>query len=263
MHRKLRGIGQRKPVVHQRENTLLVLSTVPSPKNDSLFLFDIEYNGSLGIEVEAFMVLNSLRAAIDNRKVRFKVLQLGRGGRSDEHVGYKMLLPCHLMHKSNLLARIFIGSTITIEDVDSLASVEVLNGLIIQLVEHFRLGWHVDIVPVNVLCGLAAFILDNKPVLGRAASVLSGINSESITVFCFGNLAFIVSLFMLEEFLVGQVAVNSGWSGDTESVNSNCLASIGSDNVLGYFVSLTGFYCLGEVSLEDRSTVGLSTSLNL
>lgn len=46
MHRHCALKGQ--PVIHQTENTLLVLATIPGAENDGHFLFDIECNCTLG-----------------------------------------------------------------------------------------------------------------------------------------------------------------------------------------------------------------------
>lgn len=104
MHWELRRVCQWQPVVHQGENALLVFSTIPSSEDDSLALFDIENDGRLGIEIVAFPICIDLRAAVDNGEIGLEIFQFLLRVRADEHVRNKMLLPCHFMDETDLLA---------------------------------------------------------------------------------------------------------------------------------------------------------------
>jgi hypothetical protein len=61
------------------------------------------------------------------------------------------------------------GTTISIKDVGLVLGVEVFDSLFVELIEHFRLGGSVNIIPINVLCRLCSGIVNNPLILGTAA----------------------------------------------------------------------------------------------
>mmetsp|Transcript_27000 Transcript_27000/g.47662 ORF Transcript_27000/g.47662 Transcript_27000/m.47662 type:complete len:355 (-) Transcript_27000:609-1673(-) len=150
MHRKLRRIRQWERVVHQGEDSLFVFTTVPSSKDDSFALFNIENNSSLGMQVVSFPIFVGLGAGIDDGEVGLKIVQLGGVGRSDEHIGDEMLLPGIFVNKTDLLARLGGGTNIAVKDVGSVERVEEFDGLLVEFFKNFWSRCLVDIIPVKV-----------------------------------------------------------------------------------------------------------------
>mmetsp|Transcript_108788 Transcript_108788/g.162713 ORF Transcript_108788/g.162713 Transcript_108788/m.162713 type:complete len:206 (+) Transcript_108788:937-1554(+) len=165
VHRELRRIRQWQPVVHQREDSLLIFATIPSSKDNCLFLFDVENGCGLRVEIVAFPVLVNLRAAVNHCKVGLKIVQLfGRLG-TDKHIRDEVLLPGHFVNEAHLLTGFWTGANVTIEDVALVPRVEIFHSLVVQFVENFRRCGLVDIVPVDILGGFRARVQDDPLVL--------------------------------------------------------------------------------------------------
>mmetsp|Transcript_25094 Transcript_25094/g.51269 ORF Transcript_25094/g.51269 Transcript_25094/m.51269 type:complete len:205 (-) Transcript_25094:583-1197(-) len=164
MHGEL--IFHRQPVIHEGEDTLLILSAVPSTKDDGLLLFDVENDGNIRVEVVALPVLVDLRAGVDDGEVRLKVFQLLFGRRADEHVGNKVLRPCHFMDEADLVLRLGRRTDEAVEDVGGLSGVEVRDGLVVQLLEYLGSGGLIDVVPVNVGGRFGSLVEDHPLILG-------------------------------------------------------------------------------------------------
>jgi hypothetical protein len=64
------------PVVHEREDALLVLTTVLGAENDGHFLLDVEGHSDLGVEPMLLPLGVDLRAGVDDGEVGLEVLDL-------------------------------------------------------------------------------------------------------------------------------------------------------------------------------------------
>mmetsp|Transcript_10035 Transcript_10035/g.28520 ORF Transcript_10035/g.28520 Transcript_10035/m.28520 type:complete len:406 (+) Transcript_10035:492-1709(+) len=226
VHGELRRIAHWQPVIHQREDSLLVLAAVPGTENHRLLFFDVEDDGRIGIQAMAFPLIFNLRAAVDDGEIRLEVVQVVAVFGSDEHVGDEMLLPCHFVHEPDLLARGRVGAAVPVEHVGRLASVEVSHGLVVQILEDFWRRRLVDIIPVDVGFGFGSLVQYDELVLGRTAGEFAGVHRERIAVLCLGDDAFLVLLFVLVQLLVRQVAVQRRDSGNPELVQSDFHAGI-------------------------------------
>lgn len=83
MHGQLAFHG--KPVVHETKNTLFHFSSVVTSKNQTNLFVGIKDNGRFRVESVLLPLVVRLRTDVEFRKVGFKVLQLGRVGRSNKH----------------------------------------------------------------------------------------------------------------------------------------------------------------------------------
>mmetsp|Transcript_13746 Transcript_13746/g.25800 ORF Transcript_13746/g.25800 Transcript_13746/m.25800 type:complete len:216 (+) Transcript_13746:775-1422(+) len=208
-------------------------------------------------------VFVDLTAGVDNRKIRLtKVIQLLLTGRTDEHVGHEVLLPGHLVHESNLPPRFGRGATEAIEHVRLVLGVEVRHRLVVELLKDLGAGGLVDVVPIDVLLGLAALVQDQPLVLGTAACEFAGVDGEGVPVFRAGDPSLFVGHFVLEEFLVGQVLVDGRHLRDTKGVNANLGACIracvgGGDVVLVSFERGAGLGHSRLIGLLEGDRVGL------
>ena len=227
---------QRQPVVHERKDSLFVLTSVPGAKNDGLFLFHVEHDCRFGMQIVALPVVVDLTAAVDHGKVGLEILEFFFVGGPDEHVGDKVDLPGHFHNESNLLLRLLVGATESVKDVDRVEGVQVVDGLVVEFIKDFRSRGLVDGSPVEIGSGLAALILDNPLVLGRAASVLARVYDKGVAVLGGCHNALIVLLLVFKELLVGEVLVDSGGTGNAESGNARLGTSVGADKGLGHVV---------------------------
>mmetsp|Transcript_92923 Transcript_92923/g.265268 ORF Transcript_92923/g.265268 Transcript_92923/m.265268 type:complete len:489 (-) Transcript_92923:32-1498(-) len=138
---------KREPVVHQREDSLLVLAAVPGAEDDRNLLLDVDGHRHLRVEPVLLPLLIHLRAGVDDREVRVEVGDIRSGLGADEHVGDEVLLPCQLVHEADLLLRGERGAAESVEHVGFVEGVEVVDGLLEELVEHLRLHRLVHLAP--------------------------------------------------------------------------------------------------------------------
>ena len=106
-----------KPVVHEGEDTLLILAPVPGAEDHGDLLLDVEGNGDLGVKVVLLPLLVGLGACVDDGKVYVPGDLVVRGG-TDEHVGDEMLLPCHLVNEPDLPPGVLASSAVDVGDVE-------------------------------------------------------------------------------------------------------------------------------------------------
>mmetsp|Transcript_25773 Transcript_25773/g.52753 ORF Transcript_25773/g.52753 Transcript_25773/m.52753 type:complete len:238 (-) Transcript_25773:278-991(-) len=237
MHGELRGIMHRKPVVHQTEYALLVLTTIPGAKDDSLLLLNVKHNSNIRVKVVPFPVLVNLGACIDYSEVGLtKVVKILLGGGSDKHIANKMLLPSHFMHKTYLLLRLGVGTAETVKDICLFLCIEIFDCLFVKLLEDFWCGGLVDVVPINIFFRFGSLVQDEPFVLGGAASELASVDGKCVTIFSGGDPALSVGNLMVKQLLVGQVSINSGDFGDTQFVDPNDLTGVGSSKSLGHII---------------------------
>jgi hypothetical protein len=224
MHGKLSIHG--KPVIHERKDSLFVFTSIPSTKNDSLGLFNVEYDGRVGMKIVAFPILVNLGATVDDCKVGLKVLEFFFGRGPDKHVGDKVLLPCHFVDETNLFLRRRVGTTKTVKDVGGIACIEIGNGLVVEFIKDFRSRGLINGTPIEVGIRFRADITDNPLVLGRTSSKLASVDCKGGTVFGSGNDAFVVFLFMLKEFLESKILVDGRRTSDSKRGNASLETSI-------------------------------------
>ena len=227
MHRKVSFHGQ--PVVHQGENSFFIFTPVPGTKNNGCFLFHVEDNGRFGMQVVLLPVVIDDGTSVDNGKVRVEIVEFFGSFGTNEHIRDKMLLPGHFVNKSYFLSRTWIGSDVAVKDVCLVDMVEVVDCLLVEVVKDFGTGWLVDLIPVNVFGSFGPGVKDDPSIFGRATSVLAGVNSKGGTVFCLGNPSFLIHLFMLKEFRIGQVTIECSDVGNAMSIReTDFLAGVGS-----------------------------------
>ena len=236
----------REPVVHQTEDSLLILATVPGAKNDGDLLLNIEGNRDLAVSVEVSVVSQDRRASnprklesispiqivffpllvhlatgVDDGEIRLEIREIVLALGSYEHVGDKVLLPSHLVDETDLLLTGGVASTKSVKDVQLVLGVHVIDGGLVQIVENLWGDILVYFAPPEVLVGLAANIADN-PLVGRgAAGEFSRIHSKRLAVFGPGDLSLLVGLLVFVELLECLVLVNKRRSVNTEGVDSD------------------------------------------
>mmetsp|Transcript_33433 Transcript_33433/g.70272 ORF Transcript_33433/g.70272 Transcript_33433/m.70272 type:complete len:404 (-) Transcript_33433:316-1527(-) len=216
MHGKLRRILHGKPVIHQGKDAFLVLAAVPRAEDDGALLLHVEDHGHLRVEAVPLPILVDQRTRVDHGKVRLEPLQLRLLIRANEHVGHEMLLPRHLVDEADFSLALFVGAAESVEDVALFLGVEVIDGLLVQLVEDLRGRGLVDLPPVDVGVALAADVLDEPLVAGRSAGELAGVDGEGVAVFGVGDASLVVADLVLEELLEGLILVDGRGGGDAE-----------------------------------------------
>mmetsp|Transcript_2630 Transcript_2630/g.6666 ORF Transcript_2630/g.6666 Transcript_2630/m.6666 type:complete len:276 (-) Transcript_2630:181-1008(-) len=149
------------------------------------------------------------------------------------------------MNKANFLASFWTGTTIPVKHVGLVESIEMSHGPFIQLLEHFRCCRLVDIIPINVLGGFRALIVDNEAILGRPTSVLASVDGERFAVFRIGNLTFVVGFFMFKQFRIRQVPVQSAGVGNAQRVQASTQTGVGSLKRLRHLIGVTCPFKLG------------------
>ena len=100
---------QRQIVVHHREHTFLHLSAVPCIDDNLLTAGDVEGNSCLGVQAQFFIVLNFCFGSIVNDEIRLEIFQFFLC-RDDEHVLYKMCLPCYFHDETDSHTGIFVSA---------------------------------------------------------------------------------------------------------------------------------------------------------
>jgi len=138
-----------------------------------------------------------------------------------------MLLPRHFVDESDLLLRRLVGTAEAVKDVSRLPRVEILDGLVVELVKDFRRGGLVNVVPVHIFRRFAARIQHNETVLGRTPRVFSGIDGEGVAVLGLGHDALLVGHFVVKQLLVGEIAVDRRRTRNAELVQARFEAGIG------------------------------------
>ena len=162
------------------------------------------------------------------------------------------------MNEADLALRLGRGTDEAVEDVALLLGVEVGDGLVVQLLEDLGSGGLVDVVPVDMLGGIRTLVENEPLVLGRAAGELARIDGECIAILGRGDPTLVVGDFMLEEFLICQVFVDSRWAGNAKLIDAGFGTGRGTDESFRYIV-LIAFRRLGLMS--DGTLVGNLMSL--
>mmetsp|Transcript_17470 Transcript_17470/g.32753 ORF Transcript_17470/g.32753 Transcript_17470/m.32753 type:complete len:393 (-) Transcript_17470:508-1686(-) len=247
VHWQLRRILHRKPVIHQRENALLVLASVPRTEYDGALLLDVEYHGYLRVEAVFFPVLVDLGTGVDHREVGFESLEVGGRIGTNEHVRDEVLLPRHLVDEADLALTLRIGTAESIEDVTLLLGVKVIHCLFVQFVKDLGSGRLIDLAPIHIRIALAADILDEPFVSWTSSREFTCIDREGFAVLGGRDLALVVLYLVLEEFLEGLILVDGGWAGDAEFGNACRFAGGWAGVDVGGIVSASdGVFCGGE-----------------
>mmetsp|Transcript_20020 Transcript_20020/g.41868 ORF Transcript_20020/g.41868 Transcript_20020/m.41868 type:complete len:364 (-) Transcript_20020:117-1208(-) len=238
-----------KPIVHEGEDSLLVLSPVPSTEDDSHLLLDVEGNSDLGVEVVLFPLLVGLGARVDDGEVDIAG-NLVPDLRADEHVGYEVLLPSHLVHEPNLPPSSLVGAAVDIGDVELLLGVHVVYSGVVEVVEDLGSDGLVDVTPPHVLVTLTPNILHDPLILGTPTSELSSVDGEGVAILGLCDDAFAVGLLVFEELLKRKILVHGRGIVDTKVVKTDLLAGIRPGYGLGNIVikSLGEFKSIGRVS---------------
>ena len=182
-------------------------------------------------------ILVDLRGAVDDGEVRLEALEVRLAVGTDEHVGDEVLLPRHLVNEADPLLTLGVGPAEAIEDVGLLLRVEVLHGLLVELVKDLGRRGLVDLAPVDVLVGLAANVLHEPLVARRTPCELAGVDAEGVAVLGRGNLALVVADLVLEELLEGLILVDGRGAGDAQAGNAGFLAGSGAGVDVGGVVS--------------------------
>mmetsp|Transcript_2275 Transcript_2275/g.3194 ORF Transcript_2275/g.3194 Transcript_2275/m.3194 type:complete len:357 (+) Transcript_2275:743-1813(+) len=240
MHWELWWVLHWKPVVHETENSFFVLATIVRAKNDGFFLFNVENNCNIRVEIVPFPFFIDLRTGVDDCEVRFEALELIMALRAYKHVGNKMLRPCHLVDKSNLLLTLWVGTTVAIEDIAFVKSIEVRNSFIIKLLIHLGSCRLINVTPPHVLVALTSNILDNPLIFWRATSKFASVDSEGVTVLSIGDFSLAILIFVIKKLLECQIPVDSRWVGNSKIINSNLGACISACNCRRNIVLITG-----------------------
>jgi len=190
-----------------------------------------------------FPILVNLRTCIDDSKVWFKVFDLLLTSRSNKHISYEMLLPCHFVNKSHFFlslsveiqiehwkwkggelksilncstntvqanaTNLWIGTTKAVKNVGFFFATEIVHSFFVQFVEDLRSCRLVDRTPINVGLAFTALIEYNPLILGRSTCKFSSVHRESFSELCCSNFTFSIGNFVFKEFLKGQVVVKS------------------------------------------------------
>ena len=202
---------QRQIVVHHREHTLLHLAAVPCIDYNLLTACYIEYYSSLGIKSKLLIVFYLCLGCIVDNEIRFKVFQF-LVGRNNEHVLYKMCLPCHFHNESDGHACILVSTTEGIYNIELLITQFVdcnflncfpgLNACRMVIILVF-----IGCPPYSVL---GVFVHDNKFVFRGTSCV-----NTCHYIYCtqFTDLAFVEPFqicfcFFFKQILVGRIVHN-------------------------------------------------------
>ena len=163
---------ERQEVVHHGEHTLLYLTAVPGVDDDLLAARKVERCNRLGIQAEFLIVRDfSLGSIVDN-EIRLKINQF-ICRRVDEHIGYKMCLPCNFNDEADSHARILVCATESIDYIEFLVG-ELFLGDFLQCSPSFR---RCRMVIIFVFIGsppysvFRSLVLNNEFVLRGTASV--------------------------------------------------------------------------------------------
>mmetsp|Transcript_5492 Transcript_5492/g.9933 ORF Transcript_5492/g.9933 Transcript_5492/m.9933 type:complete len:483 (+) Transcript_5492:1383-2831(+) len=146
VHREVVDHGE--PVVHEGEDSLLVLSSVPGAEDDGGLGLDVKGDGNLGVEAVLLPFLVGGGAGVDDGEVDVTVALLLR---ADEHVGDKVLLPRKLVDEPDLPLGGLGGSAVDVGDVELLLAVHVVDGSLVQILVDLGSDGLVDIAPPQVL----------------------------------------------------------------------------------------------------------------
>jgi hypothetical protein len=174
----------------------------------------------------AFPIFINLRTGIDNGKVRFKIHEFFGRGRTNKHVGDKVLMPCIFCDKSNFTTTSRRGTAVSIKDIDSLSGIHVRDRVGIEFVKDCRVGRHVDIVPIDIGGSLRTLVFDTESILGRTTSASASIDLKGGTIFGGGHDSFLVLLFVFKEFWIAEILVNRGRTCNTKRSNTGLETSV-------------------------------------
>ena len=199
---------QRQVVVHHGEHTFLHLTAIPGVQNNLLAARGVECHTSLAVQTELFVVLNLCQRSIVDHEVRLEVSQL-LFARLDEHVLYKVSLPCYLYDEANCHAGVLVSTAESIYYVQVLTA-QLFDSQLFHLCPNV-LGHRVVVVlvalggPPNGV--LRVLVHNDVFVLRRTAGVDTGhyVNRIELSVLTFGITGQLRLGLLCEQILVGRV----------------------------------------------------------
>ena len=205
-------------VVHHGEHTLLHFAAVPGVDDNLLTGGDVEGHAGLGVEAQLLVVLHLCLGGVVDDEVGLEVLQLLLG-RTDEHIGHKVSLPCHFHDEADSHPGVGVCAAESVNNVQLLVA-QLLDSQLLDLCPGVLAH---GVVVVLVLVGspphgvLGVLIHDDVLVFGGAAGVDTGHDVDGIQL---GELAHLVASqaglgFLLEQQFVGRIVDDFGSTGNT------------------------------------------------
>ena len=184
--------AQRVQVVHDREDTLLHFTAVPSVQDNLFVGLQVEYSSCLRVQTQFLVVVNLSLGSVERYEIGFAVVGQFFFCRTDEHVLYEVCLPCYFHDETYFQTSSGVGAAECIHNEQTLAG-ELLNGFGLQVGPScFGAGLVVVLVsvrspPYSVLAG---FVINEEFIFRRTAGV-----DTSHYVYCaqFCYLAFFVA----------------------------------------------------------------------
>ena len=208
---------KRQIVVHHGEHTFLHFTAVPGVDDNLLAGSDVEYNGGFAVEAEFSVVGEFCLGCVVNNEVGSKVLQF-LVGRTDEHVLYKVSLPCNLNDETYSHTGVFVGTAEAVYNIKFLVGKFLKSQFLASFPGFLRCGLVVVLVfrCSPPYCVLGFLVENNKFVFGRTA----GVNAcENVYCAEFGNITFLVARkarigLVFEQFFVSGVVNHFGCAFD-------------------------------------------------
>ena len=99
MHRS--HTSQRIQIVHDREDTFLHLTAVPSIQDNLFVSLQVENGSSFRVQTQLFVVVYFCFGCVERYEIGFTVVSQFFIGRTDKHVLHEVSLPCNLHDETN------------------------------------------------------------------------------------------------------------------------------------------------------------------
>lgn len=158
-------------VVHDGEDTLLHLTGVLGTEDDHLHALEVDLDGGGGGHSGGETVGRELASVVDDEVGLSEVGEL-LGGGTDKHVVHEESVVGARGDDADLDAVLGVPAGETVEDVDVLTGVEVVDGTLTVDLEGVLVEGNVDRAPPDVVLG--GLLVDDTLVLGRTAGLLAG-----------------------------------------------------------------------------------------
>jgi len=123
---------QRIQIVHDREDTFLHLTAVPSIQDNLFVSFQVENGSSFRVQTQLFVVVYFRFGCVERHEIGFAVVSQFFIGRTDKHVLHEVSLPCNLHDETNFQTSSGVSAAESIHYEQSLSR-KLFNGFGFQI----------------------------------------------------------------------------------------------------------------------------------